>query len=344
MLEKGASYMTDAMKQHWFQVMEECATNAISDDVDTSEVQIASSSNSTSQSTSSSSSSSMSMANTVSRAPTSKNTYTVTNTQYRANHANPTTYNTSSRSTPSSVDRYTHTSARNTVPESNSVSRLTPSDTQRDTQSSTVHRTAPPRTITESNSVSRLTPSDTQRETQSSTVHRTAPSRIITESNSVSRPTPSDTQRDIQSSIHPNAVLSDTVAVNNNTDAEINYEDLLAPDSDDNKCEKFRNEGKVRAVSARHWDTVTDNASDNEVATGKKKGRKGALVRASPLPDSSLVAVTDEEVLEFLRGGGIGLRVSPRRGRSETHTAIEHAALEKQIHSKPTSRRGNNKK
>jgi hypothetical protein len=100
MLEKGASYMTDAMKQHWFHVMEECATNAISDDVDTSEVQMASSSNSTSQS--SSSSSSMSMANTVSRAPTSKNTYTVTNTQHRANHANPTTYNSSSRSTPSS--------------------------------------------------------------------------------------------------------------------------------------------------------------------------------------------------------------------------------------------------
>jgi hypothetical protein len=240
MLEKGVSYMTDAMKQHWFQVMEECATNAISDDVDTSEVQLASSSNSTSQSTSISSSSSMSMANTLSKAPTSKNTYTVTNTQHRANHANPTKYNTSSRSTPSSVDRYTHTSARSTVPESNSVSRLTPSDTQRDTQSSTVyrtapprsitesnsvsrptpsdtqrdtqsstvHRTAPPRSITESNSVSRLTPSDTQRDTQSSTVQRTAPPRTITESNSVSRPTPSDTQRDTQSSVHPNAGMS----------------------------------------------------------------------------------------------------------------------------------------
>ena len=184
--------------------------------------------------------------------------------------------------------------------------------------------------------MSRLTSSETQRDTQLSTVHRTAPPRTITESNSVSRPVPSETQRDTQSSTqsstHPNAVLADAVAVNNNIEAEINYEDLLAPDSDDNKCE------------TRHWDTVTDNASDNEVATGKKKGRKGALVRASALPDSSLVAITDEEVLEFLRGGGIGLRVSPRRGRSETQTAIEHAALEKQIRNIPTSRRGNNKK
>jgi hypothetical protein len=192
--------------------------------------------------------------------------------------------------------------------------------------------------------VSRLTSSETQRDTQLSTVHRTAPPCTITESNSVSRPVPSETQRDTQSSTHPNAVLADTVAVNINIEAEINYEDLLAPDSDDNKCEKFTNEGKVRAVSARHWDTITDNASDNEVATGKKKGRKGALVRASALPDSSLVAVTDEEVLEFLRGGGIGLRVCPRRGRNETQTAIEHAALEKQIRNIPASRRGNNKK